>query len=64
MGATLRVWGVFYKAAMKLLFLYGRDSLVVVGAMLKVLDVLYHQVAICISGMTTWCMASGVWEWP
>ena len=37
MGAEVQVWGMMYKAVVESVFLYGSDSWVVMGAMLKVL---------------------------
>ena len=36
-GATVREQGIMYKAVVKLVFLYGSESWVVKGAILKVL---------------------------
>ena len=43
MGATVRYRGELYKAGEKLVLLYGRESLVVTGEMLKFLMVYHHQ---------------------
>ena len=38
MGEMVRVQGIFYKAIVKLMILYGRESWVVMGDMLKLLE--------------------------
>ena len=43
MGATVRSQGAMYKAEDKLVLLYGRESWVVTGEMLKFLMVYHHQ---------------------
>ena len=50
--ATVRARGMMYKAVLKLVLIKDSDSLVVTGSMLKVLEVLHHQVSRIITGMT------------
>ena len=64
MGEMVRVQGIFYKAIVKLMILYGRESWVVIGDMLKLLEGFHHQAAIKIVGIMAQRMTSKVWEWP
>ena len=43
MGATVRASGEMYKLVAQLVLLYGRESLVVTGDMLKVLEGFHHR---------------------
>ena len=45
-------------------FLYGINSLVVMGAMLKLLEGFHHWEAIYIVEMTVQRMTGGEWGWP
>ena len=45
-GAVVRAWGVFYKAVVHMVFLYGSERWVLTGAMLTVLEGFNHQVVI------------------
>ena len=58
-GAMVRTCGVLYKAVAQLVLLYGSDSWVVMGDILKVIEEFHHQVARSITGMTAWCAISG-----
>ena len=42
-GATVRVRGTMYKAVAQLVLLYGRESWVVTGEMIKVLTAFHHR---------------------
>ena len=64
MGATVRSYGVMYKAVGQLVLLYNSDSWVVMGAMLKVLEGLHHQVTRHITEMTETRGAVGDCEYP
>ena len=46
------------------MILYIRDSLVLMGAMLKVLERFHHRAARRIMGMKARCGAGGEWEYP
>ena len=45
MGATVRDHGMMYKAVAQLVLLYGSESWVVTGEMLKVLERFRHRAA-------------------
>ena len=51
---------MLYEAAMHSVLLYGSDSWVVTGAMLKVLEGLHHRLARRITGMMA---MNRDWEW-
>ena len=59
-GATARDHGMLYKAVTQTVLVYMIKSWVMMGDMLKVLEVLHHQVARRIVGMTAWHTAYGV----
>ena len=63
-GATVQSWGMIYKSVVQLVLLYGSKSWVLMGAMLKVLELFHYQVARRIVGMTAWSATSGEWYWP
>ena len=46
------------------MILYGSESWVVTGEMLKILEGLHHRAARWITGMTVTCGAVGEWESP
>ena len=46
-----------------MVLLYRREIWVVMGEMLKVLEVFHNQVARRIAGNTSWRMRDGEWEW-
>ena len=54
-GATVRARGIMYKAVYQSVLLYGSDSWVVMGGMLKVLEGLHHREARQITEMTAKC---------
>ena len=47
-----------------MVLLYGSDSWVVTGAMLKLLEGFHHRVARRIEGMTDRCGEDKEWEYP
>ena len=61
-----RVWaqGMVCKAVVQSVFLYGGDSSVVMGEILKVIQVFHHHVVRKIVGIMAQLMMSGEWEWP
>ena len=63
-GATVRVRGMFYKTVVQSVLFYGRDSWVVTGDMIKVLEVFHHWASRRIAGMTERRTTGGDWEWP
>ena len=63
-GATLRARGAMYKALAQLVLLYGSNSWVVMGEMLKVLTSFHHRLAQRITGMMTKGRTGGEWEYP
>ena len=60
-GSTARSRGMLYKAVAQLVLLYGSESWVVTGAMLKILDRFHHRSARRITGMTATRGADGEW---
>ena len=62
--ATVQNCGIIYKAVAQTVPIYGRKSLVVTGAMLKVLEDFHHWAARCITGMTSQRAEEGEWEYP
>ena len=63
MGGTVWVRVMMYKAFVQSVLLYGCDSWMVTGAVLKLIDLFHHRLARRITGMTSWRMASEEWEW-
>ena len=63
-GAMVQDCGSMYKAVNQSVLLYGSESLVVTGYMLKVLERLHHQATRKITGMTETRGAGGEWEYP
>ena len=62
--AMIWEWVMLYKATMQLVLLYGIESWVVMGCMLKLLEGLHHMEATRILGMTAYRATSGDWERP
>ena len=54
---------MLYKAVVQLVLLYGSKSCVLMGLMIKVLEVFHHRLVRSITGMTLRCTTSGEWEW-
>ena len=52
MGATVQAQGSMYKALDQSVLLYGSESWVVTGEMLKVLTLFHHWVSLLITSMT------------
>ena len=63
-GAKLQARGVMYKTAIQLVLLYGSESWMVTGAMLKVLEGFHLRLARRIAEITAWSTTGGEWEWP
>ena len=63
-GSLVWARGAMYKAVAQLVLLYGIESWVVTGEILKVLEGLYHQVAQRITGMRVKHRTGGKWEYP
>ena len=63
-GSTVQAQGDIYKAAVQSVILYGRESWVVTGEMLKVLEGFHHRVERRIMGLTEKYGAGGEWEYP
>ena len=61
-GETVRVQGMLYKEISQSVLLYGRESWVVTGAILKLLEGFHHRQDRRIAGMTEWHTTSGEWE--
>ena len=63
-GSTVQAQGDIYKAAVQSVILYGRESWVVTGEMLKVLEGFHHRASRQITGMTEKYGAGGEWYHP
>ena len=63
-GSTVQVQGAMYKAVAQSVLLYGSESWVVTGEMLKVLTEFHHRASRRITGMTAKRGADGWWEYP
>ena len=61
-GATVRVRGMLYTAVSQTVLIYGRNSWVVTGAMLKVLEGFHDWATRRIAGMTDRHTYDGDWE--
>ena len=61
-----KVWsrGMMYKGVSHTVLLYGRDSWVVTGEILNVLEGFHHQADRRIAGTTEKSVAYGTWEYP
>ena len=64
MVATVRSQVTMYKALAQSVLLYGSESWVVTGEMLKVLTLFHHWVSLLITSMTEKCGAGREWEYP
>ena len=58
MRATVQVGGMLYKEVIKSVLLYGINSWVVMGDILKVIEVFHHQLSRSITGMMEQRMTS------
>ena len=58
-GSTMRSHLMIYKVVSQLVLLHGSDSLVVMGAMIKILEGFRHWAARRITGMTATRGADG-----
>ena len=54
---------MLYKVVAQTVLLYGSESWVVTGAMLKVLEGLHNILDRRIAGMTAWRVDDGEWEY-
>ena len=63
-GAMVQDYGMIYKSADQKVLLFGSESWVAMGEILKVLEVFHHQAARQITGMTAQHMEDGDWEYP
>ena len=63
-GSTVQVQGAMYKAVAQSVLLYGSESWVVTGEMLKVLTEFHHRASRRITGMMAKRGADGWWEYP
>ena len=63
-GATVWARGVLYMTAVQLVLLYGSESWMITGDMLKVLGGFHNWVSRSITGITARHTTSGEWEWP
>ena len=62
-GATFQARGILYKTVVQSVLLYGSESWVVTGEMIKMLEIFDHQVARRITGMAAQRNMDGEWEW-
>ena len=62
MRATVQARGIFYKAIVKSVLLYGSKSWLVTGSMLNVLEGFQHRTVIRIAGTKERRMTIGDWE--
>ena len=63
-GATLHAWEEICKEVAQLVLLYGINSWVVTGKILKFLTAFHHKAAQRITGMTEKRGSGGEWEYP
>ena len=63
MGVMVQAHGMLYKAVAQMVLLYGSESWVVTGAILKVLEGFHHKTAWRTAGMTDWRAEDGEWEY-
>ena len=61
-GSTVQEYGVFYKVIVQSVLLYGSESWVRTGSMIKVFYVFHHRADIQISGMMVQYTTGGEWE--
>ena len=61
-GEMVRSHGMLYKAMAQTVLLYGSDSWLVAGAMLKALEGFHYLEAQKIAIMTAWRMENREWE--
>ena len=64
MLAIMHARGAMYKAVTQSVILYGSEIWVVMGKMIKVLEVFHYWAARQITGMTEKRGAGGEWEYP
>ena len=53
-GAPIKARAMVYKAVVQAVLLHGSERLVIMVAMMKVMGVFHHMIAIWITGMTLW----------
>ena len=63
-GASMRCRGLFYKAVVQSVLLYGCETWVVTDSMVKVLEGFHHRVARRITGRMARRLPSGEWHYP
>ena len=63
-GETLRARGVMYKEVAQSVLLYGSESWVVTGAVLRVLEGFHHFESMRITGMAGKRVTDREWEYP
>ena len=63
-GSTVRSQGDIYKVVAQLVILYGIQSWVVMGEMLKVLEGFHHRSEQKITGLIAKRGAGGEWDYP
>ena len=60
----VRSCGMLFKAVVQIILIYGCDSLLMLGVMLKVLEGFHHRAARWIAGMTARCGEDGELDYP
>ena len=63
MGAMVQAHGMLYKAVEQMVILYGSESWVVTGAILKVLEGFHHRSSWRIAGMVDQRAEDVEWEY-
>ena len=63
MESMVRAQGMMYNAVMQSVLLYGRETWVVMGDIMKVREGFHPWVSKRVTGMTARCTTSGEWEW-
>jgi hypothetical protein len=63
-GASTRAMGMFYKAIVQALLLYGCETWTLTNPMIKTLESFHHKVARRTSGMMPKLLPNGEWHYP
>jgi transaldolase len=63
-GASTRAMGVFYKAVVQAVLLYGCETWTITNPMIKALESFHHRVAHRIARMTPTQQPDGSWHYP
>ena len=63
-GASPKVSGMFYKAIVQSVLLYGVETWVISSPMLQALRGFHHRIARCLTGRQGWRLPNGTWDYP